>query len=373
MDALLDFVGEIYEASYNMLHWDRVAESLCRLLDARSGGIFMEDYEGNVRGIIGAYGLPKPVRVAYRFGMSRYDYTFQLQRHDPPGKARQLIDAQAIRHQHPLYYRLILKPNDIGYLCSMSFYNNEEWHVGLALHRSFDAVPFSSQDCSILQRLYPHFKRAMRIHKELQRLRTQQQNLSKTLSRLTLGVVILGTDNAVTYCNPVAKALLARHQVLRIDKRGRLRAYYADENQRLHSLIAKLAAADERDIATRDEAIGLHHPDKEHAISVMLATLNETADEMRPRGHVALYLCDPESTFNLSGSALRELYHMTPAEARVAIALTNGCTPREISEQHHVSLETVRSQLKSIYSKMGVSKQQDVIRLLLSGHIQTDA
>lgn len=370
MDALLDFVGEIYEASCNTRHWDSVAESLCRLLNARSGGIFMEDYEGKIRGIIGAYGLPKPVRVAYRFGMSRYDYTFQLQRRDPPGKARQLIDAQAIRHQHPLYYRLILKPNDIGFLCSMSFYNNEEWHVGLALHRSFNAAPFSSEDCTTLQRLYPHFKRAMRIHKELQQLRTRQQNLSKTLSRLTLGVIIVSPDREVTYCNPVAEALLAQQGALIIDRHGRLKAHYPEENQRLQTLIAHLASVDKQDITTRDEAIGFHHPDKEHAINVMLATLNEASDSMHPPGYVALYLCDPESALNLSGDALRKLYNMTPAEARVAIALVNGLSPREISERHCVSIETVRSQLKSIYSKMGVSKQQDVIRVLLSGRIE---
>ena len=37
VDALLDFVGEIYEASYNPDHWDHVAVGLCRLLNARSG------------------------------------------------------------------------------------------------------------------------------------------------------------------------------------------------------------------------------------------------------------------------------------------------------------------------------------------------
>ena len=78
MDVLLDFVGEIYEASYNPGHWDKVTGDLCRLVNARSGAIFMEDHEGRLRGMIGAHGLPRTVRAAYRFGMSKYDQTQKL-------------------------------------------------------------------------------------------------------------------------------------------------------------------------------------------------------------------------------------------------------------------------------------------------------
>ncbi len=35
-----------------------------------------------------------------------------------------------------------------------------------------------------------------------------------------------------------------------------------------------------------------------------------------------------------------------------------------------IGIKTVRSQLKSLYQKMGVKKQQDVIRILLSGVMQ---
>ena len=69
-------------------------------------------------------------------------------------------------------------------------------------------------------------------------------------------------------------------------------------------------------------------------------------------GSVGLYLSDPDSALNLPATALQSLYNMTPKEANVAIALSNGLSPSQISEQHGVSIDTVRSQLKSIYSKM---------------------
>ena len=368
MEALLDFVGEIYEASYKPNHWDKVTSDLCQLLGARSGAIFMDDYEGRVRGMIGAHGLPRTVRAAYRFGMSKYDYTFQLQQREPTGLARQIIHAPEVREDHPLYYKLILKPNDIGYLAGMNIYRDEEWHVGIGLHRSFKADAFSSRDCEILQKLYPHFKRALRIHKEFHRLRTRQQTLLSALDRFMTGLIIVGPDHAVNYCNPVAKALLSHHQALATDGQGRVRAHYPEENRRLNRLINELSDADRQNIKTHNQAIGLHHPDREHALNVMLAPLDSNSVyDAQPTGSIALYLNDPDSPFNLPAEALRSLYDMTPAEAGVATALVNGQSPNQISEHHGVSIETVRSQLKSIYQKMGVKKQQDVIRVLLSG------
>lgn len=371
MDALLDFVGEIYEASYNPGHWDKVTGDLCLLLNARSGAIFMDDHEGRLRGMIGAHGLPRTVRAAYRFGMSKYDQTFQLQRREPLGMARQIIQAQEIRAEHPLYYRFILKPADVGFLAGMNVYNDDEWHVGIGLHRSFQAEPFSDDDCLTLQRLYPHFKRALRIHKEFHRLRTRQQSLESALGRFMTGLIILGPDGTVNYCNPVAEAMLSRHQALSITDHGHLHAHYPQENQRLQALLAQQASADRQDITSHNQAIGLNHPDREHILSLMVAPLDSAlTDDPQPAGSVALYLCDPDSSFNLPTESLRTLYDMTPTEASVAIALVNGQSPNQISEQHGVSVDTVRSQLKSIYLKMGVKKQQDVIRTLLAGVMQ---
>ncbi|WP_290522517.1 LuxR C-terminal-related transcriptional regulator [Alcanivorax sp.] len=366
MEALLDFVGEIYEASYKPDHWDHVMEQLCsRFMQAKSGAIFIEDHSSNTRSMIGAYGLPAAVRTSYRFGMGKYDHTFKIQSRMPVGEASQVTEAERVRKDHPFYYRLILKPNDIGYISAINIYNDEEWHVGIGLHRSFSAPPFSEQDCKTLTLLYPHFNRALRIHREFHRLRTRQQTLHEALSRFMIGLIIVGPDGRVSYQNPVAETLMANHGGLSL-KNGRPSAHYPDEDHRLQTLINKQRNMDSQDIKARTEALGVHHPDREMNMNVIVSPL-ATEQNIVPQqpGSVALYLSDPDSALNLPASAIQSLYGMTPKEAHVAIALTNGLNPSQISEQNNVSVDTVRSQLKSIYSKMGVNKQQDVIRVLL--------
>lgn len=367
MDALLDFVGEIYEASYKPDHWDQVIEQLCcRFLHAKSGAIFVEDRSNSTRSMIGAYGLPAAVRASYRFGMAKYDHTFQLQTKIPVGEASQVTNSEEVRKEHPFYYRLILKPNDIGFISAINIYNDDEWHVGIGLHRSFSAPPFSENDCQLLKLLYPHFSRALRIHREFHRLKTHQQSLHEALSRFMIGLLIIGPDGRVTYQNPVAETLMSRHAGLRLIN-GKPRAHFADEDHRLQALIKSMLHSDSRNPDSPAQALGVHHPNREMNMNIMISPLKSSdAPHAQHPGSVVLYLSDPDSALNLPANALQSLYKMTPKESSVAISLANGLSPSQISEQHGVSVDTVRSHLKNIYSKMGVNKQQDVIRVLLS-------
>jgi DNA-binding CsgD family transcriptional regulator len=61
------------------------------------------------------------------------------------------------------------------------------------------------------------------------------------------------------------------------------------------------------------------------------------------------------------------LYGLTLAESRLAAALAQGHTLQDYADSIPLSIETVRSQLKSITGKLDVTKQSDVVRLLLMG------
>jgi DNA-binding CsgD family transcriptional regulator/PAS domain-containing protein len=376
VEKILHLVGEIYEASYRPEHWDNVMETLCtEVLDCRSGGIFLEDFVSGTRSTLGFFGLPKMTMLAYRFGMSKYDHTFRLQKEQGIGSAREIINAPEVKQEHPLYYRLILKPNDIGSIAGINIFNDEEWHVGLGLHRSFSAERFGEAQLNTLDLLYPHFKRAIRIHREFHQLRTQQQTLKSVMSQLMIGLVIVDAQGAVQYSNPVADAILGQHQGLSI-RNGYLRAHHEDENAQLFNLVAKQAAADLREVTTKSHALGLHHPNRQFSLTVMAAPLNEGTDGEHvggTNGHVALYLSDAESSLNVPAEALRSLYALTPAEAGIAISLVNGLSVNEMAAQNVVSPETVRAQLKSVFNKMGVNKQQDVIRILLGSAVRAGA
>ena len=62
---------------------------------------------------------------------------------------------------------------------------------------------------------------------------------------------------------------------------------------------------------------------------------------------------------------LADLFELTPAEANLAILLARGLSLAEVSEAQSISQHTARAQLKSIFAKTGVSRQAELVRLVI--------
>lgn len=64
---------------------------------------------------------------------------------------------------------------------------------------------------------------------------------------------------------------------------------------------------------------------------------------------------------------LREAFDLTDAEAHVALALSKGRARIEIAIERGVSIDTLRSQIKSVFRKMGVGRESELVSLILGG------
>jgi len=83
--------------------------------------------------------------------------------------------------------------------------------------------------------------------------------------------------------------------------------------------------------------------------------------------HVALMMADTERAHPIAPDTLSESYGLTPVEALVAIGIANGMSVSEISVAHGTSTNTVRSQLKTIFGKLNVTRQAELVKVLLTG------
>lgn len=63
-------------------------------------------------------------------------------------------------------------------------------------------------------------------------------------------------------------------------------------------------------------------------------------------------------------AALRQLYALTPSEARLAERLMAGDTPERAAEALGVTVATVRTYLASIFRKTETNRQAELVRLL---------
>lgn len=57
-------------------------------------------------------------------------------------------------------------------------------------------------------------------------------------------------------------------------------------------------------------------------------------------------------------------YGLTAAEAEIAAALADGARAPQIAESRNVSMNTLRAQRRTAYSKLGVADQVDLVHAL---------
>ena len=89
-------------------------------------------------------------------------------------------------------------------------------------------------------------------------------------------------------------------------------------------------------------------------------------DLLAPTPRVLLFLnsLDHVQACN-SGSLLRDLFGLTQAEVQLAHALAAGKDLDEIALARGCTRNTVRNQLKQVFSKTGTHRQAELVRLLV--------
>ena len=73
---------------------------------------------------------------------------------------------------------------------------------------------------------------------------------------------------------------------------------------------------------------------------------------------------EPGRCVELDPFVIAAAFDLTPGEARVALATFHGSTVAQIAKQHVVSINTVRAQLRNIFSKTGTARQAELVSVL---------
>ena len=77
-------------------------------------------------------------------------------------------------------------------------------------------------------------------------------------------------------------------------------------------------------------------------------------------------LVDPASRPRLDARLVAEALGLSPAESQVAVMLAEGRTLRDIADATGRRQGTVKVLLRRAYKKLGISRQVDLVRLVLS-------
>lgn len=194
--------------------------------------------------------------------------------------------------------------------------------------------------------------RAIAPHEPIAAADTAHLAILEVLASVGRAAVVVDAAGHVLFGNP--RGLEATAPLL---KGGRLSASTAQEQAQLAQLLNE--AAHLRTPPT-GERLALHRPDG----SPVLVQAGSYRGGWNGVATALLMIYDPRAEAQFGPVQGLELLGLTPSEARIAAAIGSGLSARAASETLTLSENTVRSALKAIYAKLGISSRTQLASIV---------
>lgn len=190
----------------------------------------------------------------------------------------------------------------------------------------------------------------------------------EALNRIAVGVFLIDVDRKVLSRNRRADELLAEADGITLGREGLLRGEKPAQTQALRDIIDVAIARVGTSNRQGSDAVALTRDSgKRPLIAVACPLGREPAAPGEPA--VGLFVTDPEWRSSDAAQAVAQLYGLSPAETRLALALVRGLRLDEIADEFGLSRNTVSYTLKNLFRKTETDRQADLISLFMSNPV----
>lgn len=226
--------------------------------------------------------------------------------------------------------------------------------VMLAVHRAAGDAAFTAQDERRLDEIYGHVRRVVALRRTLAGERARGARLQTLVDQSGAAILHLDRSLRVVALSAAAEQLLEKRDGIFLRDR-RLVLPIGIETE----LRAAVAAIIDRTAQART-ALLCPRPsgDRAYRLRLLPAGFDGGAGAL-------LRIDDPDASPGPDWQvALRDAYGLSAMEADLASRLLADHSLDEIAAQRGVTRETLRTQLKSLFHKTGVTRQSSLVRLL---------
>lgn len=266
---------------------------------------------------------------------------------------------------HSEFYLRCMKPFDLLHNLGVDIQLAEGLRVSLRITRSANSPPFTAKDKEKIALLIPHLQQAIPLYARLQQMETERSLLDRTVSQLSLGTIILDDSRRVLHCNAVADRILAEKDGICCKDRQML-ITHSSEASHLRHLINNAIEAHKLSKPYIVQAMAISRKAGRLPLNIVVRSMPQVSQvDGQTVAAVAIFISDPEYKSQTSAEILGQLYGLTPAESRLAMALADGHSLEDASNSLHISRNTARAHLRAIFAKTGVTQQTMLVSLLL--------
>ena len=264
------------------------------------------------------------------------------------------------------YFRDYCAPQNVYYVMAADIATRNGGVYGFRVTRPETAEDFSQADTDFCRLLLPHIKRALNLHLSIHEDHKVSMLYSNAMAQLRVGVVVLDQEGLVLESNPAARAVLDAKDGLAVVGK-QLEASYADDNRKLQALVREALASSQTGKVGLNEAMSVSRPSGRLGWGLIVQRIASNQwTEGKQRPSVAVFVRDTEGRVDPPVRLAQQLFQLTPAETALAIQLANGLSLEEAAEMLNIKRNTARAHLRSIFSKTGVRRQTELVRIFLN-------
>ena len=222
---------------------------------------------------------------------------------------------------------------------------------------------WSSAQLGLIRRLLPHIRQYVRFRQTLDGADALGASLTKLLDTTGSGIIQLDPRGRIVEVNDRARDLLRAGDGL-FDERGFLFARRPEDNADLQGLLNRALPP----FGTR--GVGGSTVVRRASVLPLMVHVNPVARQeadSRPWPIAALVLVvDPASRTRIDPAMAGAALGLTEMESQVAVLLAEGRSVAQIAGVTGRKESTIRTHVKHMFAKLGLSRQVDLVRLVLS-------
>ncbi len=371
-----DLVGLLYEGALEEQPWQCALPALREAMDAQVASLILRPPSADDQGVIlncvrpdegrsGDASLADPddwQASAYREQFFSLDPFVNLPQDQVIALEDILPDRELMTTDYYLHY---LEPIDLFRILGVDTAEPGGMQAGLRFARRRSEPRFRKRERQLLERLTPHMRRAIEIYARLNRTTSERDVYAGAVSQLSVATIILDEQGRVLTTNAVGRALLETADGLEL-RDGHLFIEGRDINKELQEALTTIIRAQQQGETSVVRALRVPRPGGRPHLGLVVRPVPVSPwSEAQASPTAAVFISDPDLQESTSLQILAELFELTPAEARLATLLARGLSLADVSSAQNISQHTARAQLKSIFAKTGVSRQAELVRLVL--------
>jgi len=362
LEQFSEAVAAIHEASAAAQQWPRALTAIMSLVGGARASLIEQEPTG---ALVGLEQVGHDPATASEYVKDYYaiDPTRELVTVTPPLKAITVYEVftKAYRDNHP--YFAFARRNDIGDVAGLHCPSADNRKSLLGVQRSVQAEPYGAEEKNTLELVSRHISIARRIGGQLGDAWAAAGELEAAFKAIAWAALVVDGAGAVRHANSAAESLLRRGEGVTV-RNGKLRFTNPGAQARfvnsVRSAVAEAghSSADLIRLGGRTGELMVaplrpHHPCAgQWQMPLALVIMNSG-----------------EADANAIAWRLGQVYGLTPAEARVVSLLALGKNLREIGLATATTEPTLRTHLRSAFSKTNTRRQAELVAVALRGSV----